>query len=325
MKAPGVTRWARIGMFVSALALVVASFHSDILRDGNQLIAGFLALLGLSAGAAALGSRRVAKNGDAWGRLKSTVALEYLAIAALFGLGWVIAIRYSFFSEGPSGRDLVSMNSILVFVLAAIVLCSLTIRTSLRVAKSIVVIRKSVWAAMGSMAAVLLCLNLQTRADVITVEGQGRVVVESNGFPLSAKRRVSIERVAPSTVSQTAERTIVIMPNERRIEWSKQRILTKWFWKTTEAPPAREVLFKDGTRVSFETFGFQFSIPNVIPIEADFLNEQAAFIGQGQSYRNWLAMMGNVIIAILLIAHAGWITARIGGITYGKGSVEFQA
>jgi hypothetical protein len=299
-------KWPMVGLCSGAIIVLAASFHPDILRDGNEWIATFLAALGLLGIGFFLGLNGRQTVTNTARRTKMPVALEYLTIAALFGLGWTWRESDSFFAEGPSGSDLIWLNSIILAALTAIAVCSIVIRKSVGDVEVPALSGRRMWAAMGSATAVLVCLNLQTRADEISVEGRGRIVVESQGFPFAARRSVRFEMASKREEGPD----VIVMQNGARVVRTEQKTVVMRFRKTVELPPTKQVTFRDGSAILFEAPNVRFTVPHVAPIEADFANHRAQFVSLGAVYWDWHAVVANGLATILLAAHSGSVAAR---------------
>ena len=124
---------------------------------------------------------------------------------------------------------------------------------------------------MGAAATVLICLNLETRAEVINVEGQGKVILESQGFPLAARHRIRVEITAqPDSRGSVAE--VVTMPNGGRVTRTEEKTIVTRFGRATTLPRLDEVRFRDGTEVRFDGAEFFFTVPRVAPVKVVFRN-----------------------------------------------------
>jgi hypothetical protein len=309
VKSSPASIWARIGIGVGATVALMLSFHTDILRNGNEPMAGFLALFGLFAVGIAFRLRREDPATDKVERRGVAVLLEYLSIAAAFGLGWIWLERDSFFAEGPSGGNLFWLDASLLIAQGAIFVCAIFIRRSIRGIRSRFRLNGQAWTAMGAAAVLLICLNLETHAQVIYVEGQGKVILETQGFPMAAKHRVRVERLAPHTSMDGGSEEIVGMPNGGRVTRTESKTLVTRFGRTTESPRSDDARFRDGTEVRFDRTEFFFNVPHVAPVKVNFKNQRAEFIMGRHSYRDWIATTSDSLLAFLLVAHTGWVAA----------------
>lgn len=186
------TKAISIGLVLAGSGLEFSSCCPDILRDGNQPIAGMIAIVGLLAIAGGLlGLRSARAPLPEQQRVRHVLYFEHLVYCAGLGAWWLIAERETFFIDVPTGGDILGFQKLLVAVLVLAAILAIALRTALhatrtRKQRSIFPVSAAAWRAAAVGAVITGGLNAVQEEEVVSLDGTVQISAFSRGFPLPA-------------------------------------------------------------------------------------------------------------------------------------------
>jgi hypothetical protein len=144
-----------LALIMTGSGLEFSSCCPELLRNGNEPIAGVIAILGLLAIAGGwLGLRGVSLRLTEHQRVRRSLFFEHLLYGAALGAWWLIAERETFFVDTPFGRDILGFQKLLVAALVAVAVLSVALRVAL-CARSTPMLRRKLFPISAAAAAKL--------------------------------------------------------------------------------------------------------------------------------------------------------------------------
>src|SRR5579859_3282536 len=200
------------GLAALGIFLECSSCYREVLRDGNEPVAGGLGLLGLFCmGAGWIAYRSASEPMPERRRVRQCLLFEHVAYCAGLVMVWLVVERQPFFADTPFGRDILALHTTLMVILGVVIGLSAALRVTLRKPEDGVSnlfpyprsLRARQSFAIGLV--VIGTLNVVQATEIIHLSNGMHVSISSRGFPLPAfqKLRVSTEaKIAGSGVDQ---------------------------------------------------------------------------------------------------------------------------
>jgi hypothetical protein len=314
------TKAISIGLVLAGAGLEFSSCCPDILQDGNQPIAGMIAIVGLLAIAGGwLGLRSASATLPEQQRVRRCLYFEHLLYCAGLGAWWLIAERETFFIDTPFGRDILGFQKLLIAVLAVVAILAIALRTALhathtRKQRSIFPVSAAAWRAVAAGAVITGGLNAVQGQEVRHLDAPScRISVFSRGFPLPAVQVIRTETATDQVSPQGPVRTQTLtLDDGTEVRRSEEGITVVRYRR----PPKRfesasTVRLPDRTRIDFRDGKISVSLRGRTSMVFDVARQKAAFAGGVTSQRNIRGIAIDLLVGLMVIVHFGICAERL--------------
>ncbi|HZR17503.1 MAG TPA: hypothetical protein VFE51_09265 [Verrucomicrobiae bacterium] len=307
------------GLAALGIFLECSSCNREVLRDGNEPIAGGLGLLGLFCiGAGWIAYRTTSELMPERRRVRQCLLFEHVAYCAGLLMVWLLGERQPFFVDTPFGRDILALHTTLEVILGAVIWLSVALRVTLRKSEdgvsNLFPFPRSLRARQSFAIGLLVIgtLNVVQGTEIIHLSNGMHVSISSRGFPLPAfqKLRVYVEgKIAGPGVDQGI---VLTMPNGTLVGFRGDTItILRYSGRPKQLNKGVHTAeLSDRTRVEFRESKILLSFRRGTTLALDLGSYTAQFVGGVWQRLDLSNILVDVLIGLLLISHL--LAARSG-------------
>jgi hypothetical protein len=308
-----------LALIVAGSGLEFSSCCPEILRNGNEPIAGMIAILGLLAIAGGwLGLRSVSLRLTEHQRVRRSLFFEHLLYCAALGAWWLIAERETFFVDTPFGRDILGYQKLLVAAFVVVAILSMALRAAL-CAESTRIHRRNpfpisaaAWRAAFVGVVIMAGLNAAQGQEILRLDGGLQVSVLSRGFPLPAVERLEFkapdDRVLTRTRLSANSLTLDDGTEVRRLQDSVT--VLRYGRSPKHFEGTSSLRLPDDTRIEFQGRKVTVSLRGRTPIIVDVAAESATFPDGATARSDTRAIVLDLFVGLILAVHFGVCSER---------------
>ena len=307
------------GIAALGIFLECSSCSTEVLRDGNEPIAGGLGLLGLLCiGVGWIAYQSVGEPMPERRRVRQCLLFEHVAYCAGLVMVWLLVERQPFFVDTPFGRDILALHTTVMVVLGVVVGVSAAIRVTLRKPEDGVSnlfpfprsLRSRQTFAIGLV--VIGTLNVVQAKEIIHLSNGMHVSISSRGFPLPAFQKLRLYTEAKITRSGDDHGIVLTLPNGTLVGFGRDTI-------TILRHPGRPkqlnkgvhtAELSDSTRVEFGESKILLSLRHGTTLALDLSANTAEFFGGVVQRVDLSHILVDVLVGLLLTVHFTVCTER---------------
>jgi hypothetical protein len=307
-----VRKLASLGLVILGSGLEAASCYRDVLRNGNEPIAGMLGVLGLfSIGFGCFGYRSAGEPITEQRRVRLCLSFEHLSYSVALLMWWLTAQRYAFFVDTPFDRDILTVQKVLIALLACVAMLSVAFRLTLRKPgahyPSLIPFPRSISArrALATGVIAMTAFNLVQAQDTIRLSDGLQVFITSRGFPFTAFETLQLSKTPTAVEASGKEQTTLTAPDGTLVRLADDTITVLRFPGLPRqlSKGVRSAELSDGTRVQFGERAIVVSSTGKMPVVLNPRAQTAEFLGGTTRAVNTAHILMDALVAVFLATH----------------------